>query len=85
MPIEINTFALGDLDAAGKLRTAIKIVFEGRNGDWHVSIIGNQNNRIWQVKVDGPEDYIWTNDFQEHDANLIAGTIEKALPCVTEW
>ena len=83
MSVGIDIFALGNPEAEKVLRAVIEKLFKGKEGNWHVSFVGQQKSTIWQAKVDGPNGFRWMRNFEgigKHSPEFIAAEMGKALP-----
>ena len=77
MGVEITVRYLGDPDAEQELRDGIRKLFEQKTDDWKVSVLGDQRNTIWELKIDGPKGKRWLKKFDEAEGHSVKGILEE--------
>lgn len=55
MPATVTIKFLGDASQEEALKRLLEQRFEHRPGQWRVTIIGDQRNTIWELKIKDPE------------------------------
>jgi hypothetical protein len=55
MPVFVTTRYLGKDEIAPELKSSIEGLFQQKDGEWHVAVIGARENDLWKVKVTNPE------------------------------
>lgn len=55
MPATLTVCNLGDLQAGKKLQALVFNHFRDIQGDWRVTLLGDQQKTAWELKVDAPD------------------------------
>jgi len=82
MPVTVTTRYLGEPEKEANLRVRLEKLFKDYAGNWGVSVLGSQQNTIWEMKVTAPDQSSqWVHKFHgesgEHDIEAILTEVRR--------
>jgi hypothetical protein len=84
MGVTVEMQNTGDPDAKADVVASIEHALADRPGDWHVLIVGSQENDRWEMKIAGPNgferSYVLEGTRGEHRPEQIRALLGKLVP-----
>jgi hypothetical protein len=84
MPVVVEIHNTGHITTRSEIIALIEHTLAGRNGGWHVSIIGSYENDNWEMSVRGPQGfermYTLVGSAREHEPDIIRSVLMRLLP-----
>jgi hypothetical protein len=83
MAVTIELQNTGQAARRSEITASIEHAFDGRAGEWHVSILGSHENDGWELKIGSPEgferSYMLAGSAGEHEPDAIRSLVATLL------
>lgn len=84
MPATVSISHIGNPEVSGTVGAAIEDFFKRYSGNWGVTVIGAQDNDVWELRVEAPDGQKnWKHNLHGHDRAHNADAIIDALKGIT--